>query len=353
MKKIVSTLKKKSIPLDEFINISLYDKNFGYYIKKNPFGKSGDFITSPLITNLFAEMLAIWCVAYWENLGKPKKILIVELGPGEGSLCKDLLNTFKKFKSFYKSLEINLLEISAKLKKVQRKKIDNKKVKWINKIDEISYGPVVFLGNEFFDSLAIKHLCKKKRILLEKHVILSNDKKNYEFTYKKINKKLLKYLYMTKFFASKNIIEYPIDAINYLTYISQKINKYDGAILMFDYGYIENQNKNTLQSVFKHKYNNIFSQVGNSDITSHIDFTLFRRILKKNKLDVQKIINQNEFLLKMGILERANILSENMSFKSKSNMYYRLKKLLNSKEMGTLFKVLLAQKKGGKFSLGF
>ena len=127
MKKIVSTLKKKSIPLDEFINISLYDKNFGYYIKKNPFGKSGDFITSPLITNLFAEMLAIWCVAYWENLGKPKKILIVELGPGEGSLCKDLLNTFKKFKSFYKSLEINLLEISAKLKKVQKKKLIIKK----------------------------------------------------------------------------------------------------------------------------------------------------------------------------------------------------------------------------------
>ena len=75
MNKIINILKeKKSIPLDQFINISLYDKKFGYYMKKNPFGKDGDFITSPLISNLFSEMIAIWCVAFWENLGKPKKI---------------------------------------------------------------------------------------------------------------------------------------------------------------------------------------------------------------------------------------------------------------------------------------
>ena len=78
MNKIINILKKKSIPLDKFINISLYDKKFGYYMKKNPFGKNGDFITSPLISNLFGEMIAIWCVAYWEHLGKPRKILLVD-----------------------------------------------------------------------------------------------------------------------------------------------------------------------------------------------------------------------------------------------------------------------------------
>jgi len=57
-------------------------------------------------------MLAIWCVAFWEYIGEPKKILLVELGPGDGSLCKDLLKVFKQFKDFYNSLEINLLEIS-------------------------------------------------------------------------------------------------------------------------------------------------------------------------------------------------------------------------------------------------
>ena len=132
MNKIINLLKeKKSIPLDQFINISLYHIKFGYYMKKNPFGQEGDFITAPLISNLFGEMIAIWCVAFWEYIGKPRKILLVELGPGDGSLCKDLLKTFKQFKSFYDSLEINLLEISDKLKGIQKAKINNKKVKWI------------------------------------------------------------------------------------------------------------------------------------------------------------------------------------------------------------------------------
>ena len=76
MNKIVNILKEqKSIPLDKFINIALYDKKFGYYMKKNPFGKNGDFITSPMVSNLFGEMIGIWCVSFWKYLGKPKKIL--------------------------------------------------------------------------------------------------------------------------------------------------------------------------------------------------------------------------------------------------------------------------------------
>ena len=90
-----------------------------------------------------------------------------------------------------------------------------------------------------------------------------------------------------------------------------------------------------------------------SDITSHLNFKLFHKILKKNNLNVKKITTQNEFLKKIGILERANILSKKMTFKEKANMFYRLKKLMDCKEMGSLFKVLFAQKKGRKFSLGF
>ena len=91
MKKIIKILsKKKSIPLDKFIELALYDKKYGYYMKKNPFGKNGDYITAPLVSNLFGELISVWCVAFWEKLGKPKKILLVELGPGDGSLCIDL-----------------------------------------------------------------------------------------------------------------------------------------------------------------------------------------------------------------------------------------------------------------------
>ena len=354
MNKIINILKeKKSIPLDQFINIALYDKKSGYYMQKNPFGKDGDFITSPLISNLFGEMLAIWCVAFWENIGKPRKILLVELGPGDGSLCKDLLRSFKQFKDFYNSLEINLLEISNKLKTIQKKRINNKKVKWIKKIKEINYGPVIFLGNEFFDALPIKQICKRKKLFFEKYVALSNDNKKIKFLHKKANVSLIKHIHNLNLISGGNTIEYPIEAIKFLEVIAKKINKFDGGLLAFDYGYTIKKNQNTLQSVKKHKYTNFFFEPGHSDVTSHINFKLFHKILEKNNLNVKKITDQSEFLKKIGILERANILSEKMTFKAKVNMFYRLKKLLDYKEMGNLFKVIFAQKKDGKFSLGF
>ena len=354
MNKIINILKeKKSIPLDQFINIALYNKKFGYYMKNNPFGKEGDFITAPMISNLFGEMLAIWCVAFWEYIGKPNKILLVELGPGDGSLCKSLLKTFRQFKNFYNSLEVNLLEISDKLKIIQQSKINNKKVKWIKKINEINYGPVIFLGNEFFDALPVKQLYKKKKLFFEKHVALSSDKKKIRFLYKRANDTLVKNIQDLNLITVGNTIEYPVGAIKFLEDIAKKINKFDGGLLAFDYGYITKKNQNTLQSVKKHKQVNLFFKPGDSDITSHINFKLFHRILKKNNLSVKKITNQNEFLKKVGILERANILSKKMTFKEKANMFYRLKRLLDPKEMGNLFKVIFAQKKNKNFSLGF
>ena len=354
MNKIINILKeKKSIPLDQFINISLYNKKSGYYMTKNPFGEQGDFVTAPLISNLFGEMLAVWCVAFWEHIGKPKKILLVELGPGDGTLCKDLLKTFGKFKNFYDSLEINLLEISNKLKSIQKIKINNKKVKWIKKINEVNYGPVIFIGNEFFDALPIKQVYKEKKLYFEKYVTLSNDNKKIRFFHKRVNNSLIKRLQNLNLISVGSTIEYPLVSIKFLEEIAKKIKKFNGGLLIFDYGYTVNKNQNTLQSVKKHKYLDLSSKPGNSDITSLINFKLFNEILNKNNLKVKKITNQNEFLKKIGILERADILSKKMTFKEKANMFYRLKRLLDLKEMGGLFKVMFAQKKDGNFSLGF
>ena len=354
MNKIINTLReKKSIPLDRFINIALYDKKFGYYMKKNPFGKKGDFITAPLISKLFSEMIAIWCVAFWEHLGKPNKILLVELGPGDGTLCKDLIKTFKKFKEFYNSLEINLFEISNKLKKIQKIKINSKKVKWIKKIEEINYGPVIFFGNEFFDALPIKQICKNKKNFFEKYVTLTTNEKNIKFLHKRANNNLIKCIKNLNLVSTGGTIEYPLEALKFLKQISKKINKFDGGLLTIDYGYTLKKNQNTLQAVKKHNYLDIFFKPGHSDITSHINFKLFSKSLSEDNLAVKKITTQSEFLKKVGILERADILSKKMTFKEKANMFYRLKRLIDPKEMGDRFKVIFAQKKGKIFSLGF
>ena len=243
MKKLINILKKKKfIPLDKFINIALYDKKSGYYMKQNPFGKNGDFITSPLVSNLFSEMIGIWCVAYWEYLKKPKKIIIAELGPGDGSLCISLIKTFKKFALFYSSIEINLLEKSSKLKRIQKLKIKNKKIKWIKAIEEINSGPVIFLANEFFDALPIKQIKKKESLFFEKYISLSKNSK-LKFSYKKANKKIVQAVKDLNLNFLGNTIEYPIVAINYLKIISKKINQFGGSLLIFDYGYTKGKNK--------------------------------------------------------------------------------------------------------------
>ena len=87
--------KNHNLPLDKFINLSLYDRKFGYYMKKNPFGREGDFITAPNISRLFSEMIAIWVVSFWQSLGSPKKFNLIELGAGNGEMMKILIETFK------------------------------------------------------------------------------------------------------------------------------------------------------------------------------------------------------------------------------------------------------------------
>ena len=89
--------QRKLIPLDLYLEKILYDKNIGYYEKKNPFGVDGDYITAPNISNIFCEMIAVWLVSFWENLKKPKNLNFVELGPGNGTLMKDLIIILKKF----------------------------------------------------------------------------------------------------------------------------------------------------------------------------------------------------------------------------------------------------------------
>ena len=94
------------ITVADYMNICLLHPKHGYYSKQDPFGKKGDFITSPTISNLFSEIIAIWLISAWEKMGKPKIFNFVELGPGDGSLTKVIINTVKKFPELNKAIKI-------------------------------------------------------------------------------------------------------------------------------------------------------------------------------------------------------------------------------------------------------
>ena len=331
----------KILPLDEFLENVLYDKKFGYYASRLPFGEKGDFITAPKISFIFSEMIAIWIISTWELFGKPKNFNIVELGPGDGSLTKILLRSFKKFPEFNSSKKIFLYEKSDYLKKIQKKNISDKDIDWVNNFNKIKKGPVIFFGNEFFDALPIKQFKRYKKSLREKKFILD---KNYkiEEIFGKASKNDIKILKSFKTLKKLSFIELPKFGFQELKKMIKKISKLKGCILMIDYGYLKSNNNNTLQSVINHKKNNILDNLGKADITAHVNFSLLGEYFLKNGLRVHNVITQKKFLENMGIFERAKIVSKKMRFSEKSDLYYRIKRLINPNSMGNLFKVILA-----------
>ena len=135
--------------------------------------------------------------------------------------------------------------------------------------------------------------------------------------------------------------------------IVKKILELNGCILMIDYGYIKSNNQNTLQSVKQHKKNELLKNLGKADITSHVNFNLLTEFFLKENLKVKKIVTQKEFLQRMGIMERAEIIARKLKFREKTNLYLRLKRLISSKMMGHLFKVILAYKFDNNKFYGF
>ena len=342
----------KILPVDKFIENVLYNKKVGYYSTKIPFGKSGDFITAPGISNLFSEIIGIWLITTWNTLGRPQKFNIVELGPGDGSLTKILLKTFQQFPAFNKATNIFLYEKSNLLKNLQKKNINNLKVKWIKNFTNIKKGPVVFFGNEFFDAIPVKQFSRKNNLLMEKYYSL-NKKNKIDEIYKKASGKDVSQIKNFKILKNLKFVEFPKLGLDELNKIIKKVSKLEGGLLLIDYGYLTLRNKNTLQSLVKHKRNKLLDNLGKADITSLVNFNLLNEYFIKNNLKVKKVVTQKFFLEKMGIIERANNLSQKMSFKEQSNLYLRLKRLLDTKLMGNLFKVIFAYKSKKDNFLGF
>ena len=344
--------KSHNFSLDQFIDLALYNKKFGYYMKKKSFGKEGDFITAPNISRLFSEMIAIWIISFWQSLGSPKKFNLIELGAGNGEMMKILIESFQNFPTFLKSCNFIIHEKSPSLIKIQKKKLIKDKIEWVSKINKIKKRPTIFIANEFFDSIAIKQFIKRRNLWFEKFVNLKNQDKPFFFE-KKIDIKKIEKMLNFKISHNQNFIEYSKNGLIYLKNISKIIKKNKGGLLLIDYGYTEKKMKNTLQALSNHKFANILSNIGNVDITHNINFNLFKKFIKKlSGLDIN-LTTQKEFLLKMGIKKRAEIISKNQNFLKKADIFYRLNRLIDEKQMGTLFKIMLIKNHKNKFKLGF
>jgi NADH dehydrogenase [ubiquinone] 1 alpha subcomplex assembly factor 7 len=344
--------KNHKIPLDKFINYCLYDKRNGYYMNKNPFGITGDFTTAPNISRLFSEMIAIWAISYWESLGSPKKFNLVELGAGNGEMMKVMIECFKKFPSFINNCNFIIHEKSPNLIKKQKNNIKFKKVKWIADLKKINDLPSIFLANEFFDAIPVKQFLKNKNTWFEKFVYIKAYNK-LSFINKKINIKTIEKKINYKISEKQNFIEYSPLGLKYLKDILKFIKKNKGGLLIIDYGYFSKKMKDTLQAIHQKKCSKVLENICKSDITYNINFYLLKKISQNFKeLDVN-LTSQKNFLNNLGIQKRAEIICKNKTFSEKADIFYRLKRLINEKEMGNLFKVMLIKNLNNNSQIGF
>ena len=342
--------KVLEIPLDQFINNALYHPKKGYYTHNVLFGKDGDFITAPNISKIFSEMIFLWTISYWEKFYKDKKINIVELGAGNGEMINQIINSSKKFDNFYNNCNFIIYEKSKKLIKLQKEKLKFSKIKWLNNLDKLENRPTIFVGNEFLDALPIKQYINLNNIWYEKYV--KKNGKVFNFTNVKCNIKEVEKKLNLKVSKNQNFLEVSFEQLKIIKKLNSIIKKKGGCILFIDYAYLNKEMFDTLQAVKKHKKVNLLKDVGKVDISHLINIPFLKKIAHKLNLNL-KYTTQRNFLINLGILKRAEILAFNKKFLDKANIFYRINRLIDKRQMGELFKVIYFHNKSEKFSLGF
>eukprot|EP01034_Spumella_vulgaris_P008520 gene8520-10844_t len=108
------------ISVTDYFSLCLADPEYGYYRVREPFGKAGDFTTAPEISQLFGEMIGIFLVHAWQQHGTPEQTVIVEIGPGRGTMMADVLRVVRRLSpELYAAASVHLVETSDRLRKVQ------------------------------------------------------------------------------------------------------------------------------------------------------------------------------------------------------------------------------------------
>jgi len=319
-----------STSISDFMNAALYHEKYGYYMSKIPLGKNGDFITSPEISQLFGEVIAVWIMYKWEKLGKPSKFSLVELGPGKGTLIHDVIRVTKKYKGFFDSMSIHLVEISPVLRGIQKQNLRDAEVKWHENIDNLPECPTIFLANEFFDALPIDQFIYRDGQCYENRIAKQGDTLSFQCVTLESKQDL-----NGKFFNGA-IVEICHAGIKILKKLEEKIYNNKGAALIIDYGYIYPSYRSTLQSIKRHQHSNFLQNIGSSDITALVNFQALKDSLKNVNCE---ILTQREFLYLFGIKERTQALMRNANEAQKNRVLSEFLRL--TENMGTLFKVML------------
>ena len=332
------------MPVRQFMALCLADPEHGYYMTRDPLGRSGDFITAPEISQMFGELIGLWAASAWRQMGAPENVRLVELGPGRGTMMADALRAVRVVPEFRKAVVVHLVELSPALQQRQQQTLAKLDVPvlWHRSFEELPAGPLIILANEFLDALPVHQAVKQLNGWYER-VVEIDGAGHLAFM---VAAEPLPHFEQL---LPPPVREAPIGAIyewrpdNVPLELARRVMREGGAGLFIDYGHVASAAGETLQAVGRHTYADLLSTPGEVDLTAHVDFEILAHMLESLGVRVHGPVEQATFLRRLGLDKRAGVLKANVASAEKAAAIDAAAARLTAPGatgMGTLFKVM-------------
>ncbi len=333
--------KNGALTLAEYMQACIAE----YYGSREPFGKEGDFITSPEVSQMFGELIGAWIADLWTQMGKPAKAMIAELGPGKGTLSSDIMRILGTWPDCRAAMSLHLVENSLALREEQAALLKDYAPKFYDRVEDLPEGPLFLVANEFLDALPVRQYVRKNKKWYEKMVTF--DDKAGEFAWALREQPVD--ISPPKGYPKpieRDIFEINDGARAVVETVSRRIDKHGGAALFIDYGPDKPTYDDSTQSYKRHKRVDVLRNPGGQDVTANVDFSALVAVAEPI-VQVHGPVMQGEFLLRLGIVERAEALclaTKDPHIRGKERLAVR--RLTGLTDMGAKFKMLGLTKKG-------
>jgi NADH dehydrogenase [ubiquinone] 1 alpha subcomplex assembly factor 7 len=331
------------IGVDRYMSLCLGHARHGYYMRQDPFGRAGDFITAPEISQMFGELIGVWCAAAWQAMGAPAPFRLIELGPGRGTLMADVLRASRAVPGFLDAARVALVEISPVLRQSQEVALSNAGVpiEWHDRLDDVDPGPTLLVANEFFDALGVRQFVRTDTGWHERLVGLdATGKLAFGLAPDAVPAGLLPH--WAHGAGPGELVEVSPARHAVAQAVGARLASMGGATLIIDYGHVRSSPGDTLQAVSAHDFTDVLDSPGESDITSHVDFEALGAALALGGAVVHGPLTQSKFLTAMGLAERAEVLKRHADPNAQADISAAATRLAAESQMGQLFKVIAA-----------
>jgi SAM-dependent MidA family methyltransferase len=330
------------LPVMHYMTTCLTHPSLGYYVSTDPLGAAGDFTTAPEISQMFGELIGLWAGSVWRQMGSPQPVMLVELGPGRGSMMQDALRAAHVMPEFRAAVAVHFVEVSPLLEKRQRDFLGGLGIPftWHKSLDDVPEGPAIILANEFFDSLPV-HQAVMCADGWHERVIKIDENDKFRFSIARDPIPLFEQLLPRGLRPQiGEVFEWRADQT--ALELGRRVKHGEGAALVMDYGHPKSACGETLQAVGKHQYADPLLAPGLVDLTAHVDFQALAEAAESMGARAYGPVDQGEFLRRLGIESRALALKNTAPPSKVMEIERALTRLTGTggRNMGQLFKAM-------------